>query len=176
MPFVLPWHLDLWALDEPMCNPLHSAAHDRLSDAPREPEMAVGAILPPVLEGHAELILQRELGRTAWLHFLLPMLPEDLQHLIEGLRMNTARVLAIIRLQVLYLLVGHWLPSYDLLVPPALDFCKRSICPQMFQTCGSTALSWSESTINAREGSNDHSKAALPLVPRDRYGSAWAVA
>jgi hypothetical protein len=25
--------------------------------------------------------------------------------------MNTARVLAIIRLQVLYLLVGHWLPS-----------------------------------------------------------------
>ena len=119
--------MELLALDEQIFNPPHCAAHDRLSDAPRETKMEVGAILPPVLECHDELILQRELGRTSWLPFLLHMLPEDMQHLIESLRMNTARALEIVQLQVLYLLVGHWLPSYDLLVPPSLDFCKRSI-------------------------------------------------
>src|SRR5207253_4577995 len=36
-------------------------------------------------------------------------------------------------------------------------------CLKMFQTCGSATLSWSERTINAREGSNDHPSAALPL-------------
>jgi hypothetical protein len=49
-----------------------------------------------------------------------------MEHLREGLRMHTARALAIVRLEVLYLLIGHWLLSYDLLLPPALDFCKRS--------------------------------------------------
>ena len=38
---------------------------------------------------------------------------------------------------------------------------------KMFQTCGSAILSWSERTINAREGSDDHSSAALPVLPRD---------
>jgi signal transduction histidine kinase len=46
---------------------------------------------------------------------------------------------------------------------------------KMFQTCGSATLSESGRTINAREGSDDHPSAALPLLPRDRYCQAWAV-
>ena len=38
---------------------------------------------------------------------------------------------------------------------------------KMFQTCGSATLYESESTINAREGSDDYPSAALPLLPRD---------
>jgi hypothetical protein len=45
----------------------------------------------------------------------------------------------------------------------------------MFQTCGSATLSESGSTLNAREGSDEHPRAALPLLPRDRYWQAWAV-
>ena len=37
------------------------------------------------------------------------------------------------------------------------------LSPKMFQTCGSATLSESERTINAREGSDDHPSAALPL-------------
>jgi hypothetical protein len=47
---------------------------------------------------------------------------------------------------------------------------------KMFQTCGSAILSQSGRTINAREGSDDHPSAALPLLPRKRYCQAWAVA
>src|SRR5262245_169165 len=114
------------ALDEQVCNPLHSPAHDRCSDAPGESEMEGGAILAPVLQGQEELVLQRELYRPSRLGFPLPMFPEDMPHRIESLKMNTARALAILRLQVLYLRVGHWPPSYDLFWPPSPDFCKRS--------------------------------------------------
>ena len=47
---------------------------------------------------------------------------------------------------------------------------------KMFQSCGSATLSESGRTINTREGSDDHPSAALPLLPRDRYCQAWAVA
>ena len=46
---------------------------------------------------------------------------------------------------------------------------------KMFQTCGSATFSESESTINAREGSDDYPSAALPLLPRNRYCQAWDV-
>ena len=46
---------------------------------------------------------------------------------------------------------------------------------KMFQTCGSATLSESERTINAREGSDDHPSAALPLLPRDGHCQAWFV-
>src|SRR5262245_31455286 len=88
--------------------------------------MEVGAVRSPVLQRHAELVLKRELGRASWRDFPLPRLEEDMQHLLEGLRVNTARAFAILRLQILYMLIGHWLPSYDLLLPPLPDFCKRS--------------------------------------------------
>src|SRR5262245_51708978 len=55
------------------------------------------------------------------------MRPENMQPPLEGLRMHHACPLKILRLQVLYLFVGHELPSYDLLLPPSPDFCKRSI-------------------------------------------------
>ncbi len=46
--------------------------------------------------------------------------------------------------------------------------CKRCYHKaKMFQTCGSATLSESESTINAREGSDDYPSAALPLLPRN---------
>jgi hypothetical protein len=47
---------------------------------------------------------------------------------------------------------------------------------KMFQTCGSATLSASGRTINAREGSDDHPSAPLPLLPRKRYCQAWSVA
>jgi hypothetical protein len=52
------------------------------------------------------------------------MLAEDMQHLLEGLRVHTARAFEILWLQIFYMLVGP--PSYDLLLPPSPDFCKRS--------------------------------------------------
>src|SRR5262245_20851050 len=109
-----------FALAQERGTPAHRTAHARRINAPREPAMAGGAIRPPGLEGHDELILHRALCRTSCWHCLLPMLLEDLQHRLAGLRMPSAGPLAIGRLQVLYLLVGHWLPSYDLLVPPAV--------------------------------------------------------
>jgi hypothetical protein len=115
-----------FALDEQVFNPLHSTAHDRLHNSLREPELEVGATLSPVLQRHEELVRKRELCRASWLDFPLPMLPEDIQHLLEGLRLNTACALEILRLQVLDLFVGHRRAAHDLLLPPSPDFCKRS--------------------------------------------------
>ncbi len=57
------------------------------------------------------------------------------------------------------------------------DYVNESLLDRrkMFQTCGSATLSESESTINAREGSDDYPSAALPLLPRNRYCQAWDV-
>jgi hypothetical protein len=88
--------------------------------------MAGGAVLAPVVQRHAELVRKGELCRTSWLDFPLPRLAEDMQHLLEGLRVNTTRAFEILWLQIFYMLVGHWLPSYDPLLPHSSDFCKRS--------------------------------------------------
>jgi hypothetical protein len=40
--------------------------------------------------------------------------------------MDTARPLKVPWRQVLYVLVGHGMPSYDLLLASFFDFCKRS--------------------------------------------------
>jgi hypothetical protein len=90
-----------FALDEYVFRPSHRAAHDGFRNSPREADMEVGAILPPVLECHEELILKRKLWRSAWLDFPLFMLLEHLQHLLEGLGMNTAGPLETLWLQVL---------------------------------------------------------------------------
>jgi predicted dehydrogenase len=58
----------------------------------------------------------------------------------------------------------------------ALQGSLEVVSEKMFQTCGSATLSESERTINTREGSDDYPSAALPLLPRDRYCQAWAVA
>jgi hypothetical protein len=57
---LLARHMQCVALDEQIFNPLHSAAHNRLRNTPREADMEVGAILTPVLERHQKLILDRE--------------------------------------------------------------------------------------------------------------------
>jgi hypothetical protein len=74
-----------FALDEEVFRPLHRAAHDGFGDAPRESDMEVGAILPPVLECHEELVLKRELWRSSGFDFPLLVLSEDVQHFLEGL-------------------------------------------------------------------------------------------
>src|SRR4030095_3997856 len=63
----------------------------------------------------------------------------------------------------------HWCGTVALRRP-------RSNTLKMFQTCGSATLLESGRTINAREGSDDHPSAALPLLPRKRYCQTWAVA
>src|SRR5215475_7072555 len=61
---------------------------------------------------------------------------------------------------------------------PAAALCREEgiMAMKMFQSCGSATLSESGRTINAREGNDDYPSAALPLLPRDRYCQAWAVA
>ena len=44
----------------------------------------------------------------------------------------------------------------------------------MFQTRGYAPLSVPRRTSNAREGSDEHPSAALPLLPRKREGQAWS--
>ena len=60
--------------------------------------MKVGAILPPVLEGHEELGLKRELWRSAGFDFPLLGLSEDVQHFLEGLWRHTAGTLEVSQL------------------------------------------------------------------------------
>jgi IS5 family transposase len=88
--------------------------------------MEVGAILSPALQGHQKLVRKREGGRPTWFDFLLRLFSQDLQHRLEGLETNTASTLKVPWRPVLHLLVGHGMPSYDLLLASFFDFCKRS--------------------------------------------------
>jgi hypothetical protein len=95
------------ALDEAVFHPLHRAAHDGFGHAPREADMEGGAILPPVLEGHEELALQRQLWRSSGFDFPVLVLSQDIEHFLEGLWRHTAGTLEVSRLQVFELVVGH---------------------------------------------------------------------
>ena len=92
---LLARHMKCFALDEYVFSPLHRAVHDGCGDSPRESDMEVGAILPPVLECHEELVLKRELWRSSWFDFPLLVLSEDMQHVLEGLWRHTAGTLEV---------------------------------------------------------------------------------
>jgi hypothetical protein len=126
-PLLLAWDLERLALEQQVVHLLHRATHARLSDAPSEPNREGGAVLAPVLQAHEERIRKRERCRPSGFDFLLLMVSPDLEHGLEGLRRDPARTLEIAWLQVLHLLVGHELPSCDLLLASFSDFCKRSM-------------------------------------------------
>lgn len=74
-------------------------ASDRLIDAPRQSQMEVGPVLPPVLAGHEPSVLQGKLGRPS--RFDLPPLVRlsDRPHFLKRWRRHAAGPLAVFRLE-----------------------------------------------------------------------------
>lgn len=54
-----------WAREQSLLHLMDRTADDRLIDAPGEADMEVSTVLPPILEGHEQPVLQRELGRPS---------------------------------------------------------------------------------------------------------------
>src|SRR5262245_61434609 len=118
--------MEYFTLDQQVFNLMHGATNDRLIDPPREPNMEGGAILSPVLQGHHKRVRKREGSRPSWFHFLLRLFSQDLQHSLAGLGMDTAGTLEVPWRHVFHVLVGHGIPSCDLLLAAFFDLCKRS--------------------------------------------------
>ncbi len=122
--------------------------------------------LPPIMQGHHYTPTMRSVVASVWIVSLLALV------VVWRRRPHTVLDLW------LMVVMGAWL--CDIALAAVLNHGRFDLGfyagRKMFQTCGSATLSESVRTINAREGSNDHPSAALPLLPRKRHCQAWAVA